>query len=146
MVLFALIVVSSAIVLSRSSLALVAFDGLATTTTTATASVVSVVSSSASSTATGVAFSCLTASFAVLSITVLQDFALVNRNLVADIVGVERLLTQFDLEHSHDSGELKVVKSFFKRLVFVVDGDVGDPVDLVESLHAVLDELAKLDG
>ena len=66
--------------------------------------------------------------------------------MVADIVGVERLLAQFDLEHGHDSGELEVVKSFFERLVFVVDGDVGDLVDLVESLHAVLDELAKFDG
>jgi len=55
-------------------------------------------------------------------------------------------LGQSDLEHSDDSAELEMVKSFNEWLELVNDGDVADLVDLVESLDSVLDELGQVHG
>ena len=79
-----------------------------------------------------------------VALAVFLDFVLRDGRLVAKIILVEWRDAQFDLKHGHDSCELKVVKSFFKGLVLVVDGDVGDLVDLVQTLNAVLNELGEL--
>ena len=41
---------------------------------------------------------------------------------------------------------LEVVKSLEKRLEFINDGDVGDLVDLVETLYSVLHELSEVNS
>jgi hypothetical protein len=75
------------------------------------------------------------------------DLALSDWLLVADVGGVhDGALCEGDLEHSHDSAELKVVQSLDKRLVFINDGDVADLVDLMESLDSVLDQLGEVDS
>lgn len=83
---------------------------------------------------------------AVKSFGVGLDFAFGDWGLVADILGIEGLLAELDLEHSDDAGEGEVVKTFFKGLVLVKDGDVGDLVDLVEASDAMLDEFGEFDG
>jgi len=50
------------------------------------------------------------------------------------------------LEHSNDSAELEVIKTFNKRKELVNDCDVADLVDLVKSLDSVLDELGQVDS
>jgi len=75
------------------------------------------------------------------------DLALSDWLLVADVGGVhDGALCEGDLEHSHDSAELKVVQCLDKRLVFINDGDVADLVDLMESLDSVLDQLGEVDS
>jgi hypothetical protein len=58
-------------------------------------------------------------------------------------VYVEGSLAQLNFEHGHDSGEFEVIKTFLKRLILIIDGDVGDLVDLVEPFNAMLDEFTK---
>ena len=41
---------------------------------------------------------------------------------------------------------LEVVKSLEKRLEFINDGDVGDLVDLVETLYSVLHKLSEVNS
>jgi hypothetical protein len=67
--------------------------------------------------------------------------------LVAN-VGLVNVLrfSQGDLEHCDNSGVLEVVKSLEKRLEFINDGDVGDLVDLVETLYSVLHELSEVNS
>jgi hypothetical protein len=81
----------------------------------------------------------------VVALAVGLDLTLADGGLVADILGVDGLAAQTDLEHSHDPGELQVVKTFLKRLVLIINSDVGDLVVLVEAGNAVLDQLSELD-
>ena len=39
-----------------------------------------------------------------------------------------------------------MIESFFEGLVLIVDGDVGDLVDLVKTLDTVLNELGELNS
>ena len=67
--------------------------------------------------------------------------------MVADVRLVNVLrLGKGDLEHCHNSGVLEVIKSLVKRLELINDGDVGDLVDLVETLHSVLHELSEVNS
>jgi len=74
------------------------------------------------------------------------DFTLIDRGLVTNVLSVKRSFAQRNLKHSHDSCELEVIESFFEGLVLIVDGDVGDLVDLVKTLDTVLNELGELNS
>jgi hypothetical protein len=66
--------------------------------------------------------------------------------LVADVLLIERLLTQDNLEHSHNAGESELVEAFFGRFVLVHNCNVANAVDLMESLNTMFDELSKFDS
>lgn len=74
-----------------------------------------------------------------------MNLALRDWWLVADVTLVDVLtLRERDLQHGHDSGELEVVEAFEQRLVLIHNGNVADLVDLMESLHSVLDQLGQV--
>jgi hypothetical protein len=113
-----------------------ATSGLAATATTASASATTLAVS-------GTAFAIQSA---FLALTVLLDFRLVDRLLIADIFLVELLLAQHDFEHRHHARELQVVQTLLKRLVLVHNRNVADFAQLVKTLDAVLDQLSQFDG
>jgi len=72
----------------------------------------------------------------------LRDWWLVANVALVDVLA----LGESDLEHGHYSGELEVVEALEEWLVLVNNGDVADLVDLMESLHSVLDQLSQVDS
>ena len=63
--------------------------------------------------------------------------------MVANVLFVELFFAEDDFEHSDDSCELKVIESFFERLILVNNGDVADFIALMEALDPVLDQFSK---
>ncbi len=82
--------------------------------------------------------------FTVKAFVVFLNFRFVDWSLVANVGCIKWCFAQCDLEHRLNSGELKMVKTFFKWLVLVVNSDVGDYVYLMKTRDALLDKLSKL--
>ena len=56
---------------------------------------------------------------------------------------VELFFAENYFEHSDNSSEFKMIKTFFKRLVLVNDSDVADFIALMEALDPMLDQFSK---
>ena len=56
---------------------------------------------------------------------------------------VELFFAENYFEHSDNSCEFKMIKTFFKRLILVNDSDVADFIALVEALDPMLDQFSK---
>jgi hypothetical protein len=70
-----------------------------------------------------------------------------DRSLIAHVLLVEVriILGEGDLEHSHNSLELKFVETFIEGLEFINDCDVADFVHLMKAFNTMFNQLSQVD-